>query len=235
MDSTSITNTVIKTIAYHLAYHSLPIADILSNVIKGVHELNFPSTKILCDSLLHKALSSVSSTPDFKPILIILDALDECGDSKAQKELASLTIDDLLTLPPVFRFLITTRPEKAITSLSNSSNPHLYESVYLDPKSEECRKDVLTFIEHEMGRLRKSGDILVEVDWPRDDNMVKLGDVADGLFIWASTAIKSIEEKDVEHLEDLIKNSKTLSKDLNYLYATVLRNAFSWRDRAVKE
>ena len=236
-DSTSITNTVIKTIAYHLASYNSVIAESFLKVIEEDHELSFPSSRILFDTLLYKTLSPVSNTPDFKSILVVLDALDECGDTNAQKQLANLIIDNLPTLPPVFRFLITSRPEKAVTSITPSSNPHLYQTVYLDPKSDYCRKDVLAFITHEMGRLKESGDIIIDDDWPWDEGMVKLGDAAGGLFIWASTAIKYIEDKDVDNfecLEDLIENSKFLSKNLYYLYATVLRNAFGWKDPETK-
>ena len=48
----------------------------------------------------------------------ILDALDECGDSDAQEELTNFIIGKLSNLPPIFRFLITSRPERGVASLS---------------------------------------------------------------------------------------------------------------------
>ena len=44
-DSMSITNTVIKTIAYHLACHISAIRESLLDVIKDDHELSFPDRK----------------------------------------------------------------------------------------------------------------------------------------------------------------------------------------------
>ena len=238
--STTITNMVIQTIAYNLSCYNSKIAELVYAQIGDFEETLFPSSETLFEKFLSGPLRSYMTAVNNEktPMLVVLDALDECGDSNAQRDLSDFIVSKLSGLPSNFRFLITSRPEKGVNSLSQSTSSHLCEHMCLDPKSDDCKRDILKFIKHEMGRLRESGDILVEVDWSWDDNMVKFGDVADGLFIWASAAIKYIEEKEVEqfeYLEDLIENSKTLSKDLNYLYATVLRNAFSWRDRAVKE
>ena len=116
-DSMSITNTVIKTIAYHLACHNSAIAELLSNVIKDDHELSFPSTNILFDRLLHDPLHSVSIPHERTPILIVLDALDECGSIHDQEELAYLLKDNIPTLPSDFRLIVTSRPEEGVTPL----------------------------------------------------------------------------------------------------------------------
>ena len=236
--STTITSMVLRTVAYKLAHRIPRIAELIYAEIGDDIESRFPSSEILFDKLLHKPLHSLMNTENTKvdaPILVVLDALDECGDSVVQEEITSFIIDKLLDLPPIFRFLITSRPEKGIASLSQSTNSDLLKQEYIDPGLGDCKRDVLLFIRHEMERLKKNEGFLVDDDWPWDENMVKLGDAAGGLFIWASTAIKYIEEKEVdqfESLKDLVKNSKTLSKNLHGLYATVLRNSFSWRDLA---
>jgi hypothetical protein len=48
------------------------------------------------------------------PVIIILDALDECGDPVSRKSLLSLLAQELTKLPPFFRFLITNRREADI-------------------------------------------------------------------------------------------------------------------------
>ena len=66
-------------------------------------------------------------------------------------------------------------------------------------------------------------------DWPWDDNMEKLGEAADGLFIWASTAVKIVFEgkiRRIARLNRLVNNARAL--DLNELYVTVLESSFEW-------
>ena len=103
----------------------LAIAESFLNAIKDAHELGFPSTKILFDKLLRDPLHSISMPHTFKPILVILDALDECGDSEAQEDLANLLKDKTWTLTPNLRFLVTSRPEEGITPLLPEVFPRL--------------------------------------------------------------------------------------------------------------
>lgn len=56
-----------------------------------------------------------------KPMVVIFDAFDECGDALSRKSLVHLLITNLPLLPHRFRFLITSRPE---LDLSNSFGSH---------------------------------------------------------------------------------------------------------------
>ena len=98
----SITNTIIKTIVYHLAFHSSAITESPLNVFNNHHELSFPSTRILFDRLLHDPLHSTSISRISRSVLVVLDALDECGSIFGQEELSDLLKDDIPTLHPNF-------------------------------------------------------------------------------------------------------------------------------------
>ena len=238
---TTITNMVIQTVAYRIAYHNPKIATFIYAEIGNDKEPQFPSSETLFERLLRDPIRSLMNTENTKlhdPILVILDALDECGDSDAQKELTDFIVDKLSGLPPIFRFLITSRPEKGVASLSQSTSPHLCVRECIDPKSDDCKRDVLEFIKHEMGMLKEKGEIIVEENWPWDENMGRLGDAAGGVFIWASTVIKYITSKKIDRFEclmDLIENSKILIKDLGGLYATVIKDSLDWDDETTKE
>ena len=163
---------------------------------------------------------------------------DECGDSDAQKELTDFIAGKLSGLPPILRLFITSRPEKGVSSLSQSTTPHLCVHGCIDPKLDDSKRDVVLFIKHEMGWLKEKGEIVVEENWPWDENMERLGDAADGVFIWASTVIKYITAKKLDRFEflvNLIENSKILIKDLSGLYATVMKDSLDWNDDITKE
>ena len=90
--------------------------------------------------------------------------------------------DKLSTLPTNYRFLITGRPEEDISSLSESSN---IRTVQLNSGID----DVRLFIDTELYKMKD-----VKRVSESDDLKRKLGEAADGLFIWASTAIRMIQQ-----------------------------------------
>ena len=60
--------------------------------------------------------------------------------------------------------------------------------------SENSKNEVTYYIRHELEKLRHERRIIVRGNWEWDENIDKLGCAAEGLFIWASTAIKFIGE-----------------------------------------
>ncbi|PAV14885.1 nucleotide-binding-oligomerization-domain like receptor [Pyrrhoderma noxium] len=239
-DSMSITNTVIKTIAYHLACHNSAIAELLSNVIKDDHELSFPSTNILFDRLLHDPLHSVSNSHESEPILVVLDALDECGSTHDQEKLAYLLKDNIPTLPSNFRFIVTSRPEEGVTPLLSyvSLQPRVCEHVKLNHLLDNNRKEVVYYVRHELERLRREKRIIVKGSWEWDENIDKLGDAAQGLFIWAATAINFVNGARAgrfDRLRRLVNDTRGIGMNLDMLYAAVLENCIDWEDDEMKE
>ncbi|PAV14874.1 WD40 domain containing protein [Pyrrhoderma noxium] len=240
MDSASITNTVIKTIAYHLACNSSDIAESLLEATKDLHELRFPSTETRFQKLLYKPLHSISISHISNPILVVLDALDECGDSEAQENLANILKYETRTLPSNIRFLVTSRPEEAIFPLISEAayHPRICKHVRLDHMSENSKKEVAYYIRHELEKLRSEKRIVVKGNWEWDENIDKLGCAAEGLFIWAFTAIKFIGEVKAgrfDRLRKLVNDTKGVGMNLDMLYATVLENCIDWKDDEMKE
>ena len=219
---------VIESIAYSLAVYSQPIAESLVKQMKGSGDLGPSNLKTKFDILIRDSLSSVA-TDIGSPILIVLDALDECGTPETRQSLINVLQHGLPSLPQNFRFLLTARPEHDILSFSLSS-PGIH-IIKLDHSSEENRRDVHTYIKHELGKLRSSNALVIPQNWSWDGGVQSLVDTADGLFIWAAIAIKFISGKKIgrfRHLKNLVENGRTLG--LNELYATILENAFEWDD-----
>ena len=113
--------SVIRTLAYKLALFDASIAAHVCTAIEGNKQiLDMPSIAQI-DSLLIKPLTmAANSIPG--PVVIVLDALDECGTPESRKNLMKVLRQALSTLPPKFRFSITDRPENDIQiSFSSSS------------------------------------------------------------------------------------------------------------------
>ena len=220
-------STVIRTVSYNLAVSYPPIAKSIEMCLQECGNLISATLKSEFDILLRKPLSSIS--PEIShPILIVLDAIDECGTPQSRRALMDVLQNDIPSLHSTLRFLITGRPVEDILSLTYSPN---VQSLCLDPQSDESIRDVSAYIKYELGRLRSSNMLKVPSNWPWNKSLRILSQAANGLFIWASTAVKHIQEgrlNRLNRLERLVNNPRLLN--LNDLYITVLRNALQWDD-----
>ena len=222
-------STVIRTISYNLAVSIPSIARLIDEEVKRGGELSSATLKSQFDILIRRPLSSIPSQISH-PILIVLDAIDECGTPQSRHSLMHTLRNGIPSLHPTFRFLITGRPEEDILSFTPS--PYV-QSLHLDPQSNESMQNVSVYIEYELERLRTSNMMRVPSDWSWNENLQTLSQAANGLFIWASTAIKFVQEEDLNRLgrlEELVSNARSL--DLNSLYITVLENALRWNEYA---
>jgi hypothetical protein len=104
---------VIRTIAYSLALFNSHIGEAISATIRRSHAIvNAPIRKQFKTLLLDPL---TSAEPHIQgPILIILDALDECGDAGLRAPLLSLLAEEFTKIPPLFRLLIMSRREPDI-------------------------------------------------------------------------------------------------------------------------
>ena len=113
---------VLQTIAYLLAEYSQPIAKSLSEQLKKSGNLDSSNLKVKFDILLQQPLSAVA-TEVGHPVLIVLDALDECGTPELRQSLLHVLRDCLPDLPANFRVLITSRPDEDIDTFGLPSLP----------------------------------------------------------------------------------------------------------------
>ncbi|PAV15833.1 WD40 domain containing protein [Pyrrhoderma noxium] len=222
----TVTNTVIRTIASNIACRNSQISHTIYSTLKMREELYFSSTDALFDELLFTPLkyNEMSQT-----IVIVLDALDECGSLDEQIQLARLFRDKFRILPSNIRFFVTSRPEHQIVSIL-SPMPSTGQSCYcvhekLDHKSESSRKDVTEYIRHSLEELRNCDLIKVGRDRPWEEIISKLGRAADGLFIRAAMAIEYIEEND--SLEELLNDTERINLDT--LYSTIFEGYLLWK------
>ena len=219
--------TVIRTIAHNLAVYNQNIAQCIEDALKDKGELISATLDTQFNTFLYIPLHQ--SHINSRPILIVLDALDECGMQNTRRALITLFRDKLSTLPTNYRFLITGRPEEDISSLSHSSN---FRIVRLN--DHDGTDDVHLYIDIELDKMRESRMIDVEDELEFDNVKRKLGETADGLFIWASTAIRIIEDAKRGRVSKLKELAKGGSLPLDDLYSVALRNALDWDDETKK-
>ncbi|KAL5513412.1 hypothetical protein ACEPAH_3811 [Sanghuangporus vaninii] len=211
---------VIRTIAYNLAErhplvgkHIIKVVGESMNIIGDTLEKQF--TKLLLEPLCKADIPNT--------IVIILDALDECGNAGSRQDLLHLLKTKFAQLPSKVRILITSRPEGDIMK-DFPTNSHI-NHVRLMHADDETN-DVALYIRKEMEE--EFGDRVQEVA----KEIQVLCQAADGLFIWASTAVKMVRGPidPQENLQQLVGNIRTLGEHGLYsLYASALKNSGIWQ------
>ena len=229
---------VIRELAYKLALFDDSIGSLIVehvNVDKDVSSalLGRQFEMLLLEPLGVVTTSSRISTALKKPVLIVVDALDECGTPSTRKELVRLLGSDFVKLPSIFRFLITSRPEPDIVD-AFSIHPNSIRDVELEYDSEASRDDVRSYLDHEIRQIL-GAKLPVETEWASDLGV--LARAAGGLFIWASTAIKFIETSvfPLSGLKRLVKESRRAANfGLDNLYTTILKGSGIFEDGSAK-
>ncbi|KAF9465839.1 hypothetical protein BDZ94DRAFT_1306882 [Collybia nuda] len=154
------------------------------------------------------------------PILIIIDALDECGDASSRKILLEMLATRMSTLPGNFKLLVTSHPEKDIVSaFENCSHICSKDMDNIEPK--ETQNDVFTYFQVHLKDHKSEFDKI----WP--DWCDQLAKKSEGLFQWASTACLFITDLFVMPIDQLnLVLGKFKSESLNELYSQIVTRAF---------
>ncbi|KAJ7353300.1 hypothetical protein DFH08DRAFT_856466 [Mycena albidolilacea] len=216
-------SAVIRTIAYQLASSNPLIRAAISKAINQDPKVTTATSRTQFEKLLLGPLNAAQIHLN-GPVIVILDALDECGDPESRRDLVSLLANEFYSLPPMFRFLITSRPDSDIAGdfkhRSRIIKMHLEISI---------TTDIRLYIRSRMDDIRKRHEL--EDGWPGEDVICTLTEYSDGLFIWASTATKFVDgHRPNQKLESLMMRNARLGFNLDQLFEVALRGSGSWDD-----
>jgi WD40 repeat protein len=224
--------TLIRTLAYRLAMFDVCFGVAISQVVEKNDNIAEMPLEFQFESLLSaNALKSVEWSGG--PILLIIDALDECGSEADRKVLMKVLSKGFSTLPSFLRIMVVSRQEQDIQRVLGSHS-HLCQYP-LDIDSVTNEDDVLEYIRHRLEEIRIKNGRLGD-HWPGDDKIRALANRAGGLFIWASTACLYIESyAPNRRLSELVDkqpevNSSGPFAQLDSLYETGLHSAGLWYD-----
>ncbi|KDQ54630.1 hypothetical protein JAAARDRAFT_696886, partial [Jaapia argillacea MUCL 33604] len=223
-DITERPETLFGTIARDLADSDPEFRSKLLGVVRGSRSL------IQTTSVLRQFRSFIlEPTKDLRmvgPVVIVIDALDECKDYKGILDILATQLD---TLPQNLRIVVTARAEYAICSKFEKSlytrHQHMEE---IPPRS--TSEDILSFVD---SQLLNDTDVVesLERQWPKGQWRTELVSKADQLFQWAATACRFIQQDgigtDPARRFEIITSGGSV---LNHLYLEVLLHSFPWLD-----
>lgn len=189
-------------------------------------------SKVLQDQwkeLILEPLSKLEASPVPIQLVIVIDALDECDRDDIGRVLQLLANVRIMHTVR-FRVLITSRPEIPIRlGLSKVVNSKHQDFVLHDISQSIVDHDIFTFLKYELEAIRQR--YTFGEDWPGEHDTRRLVRRAAGLFVWAATACRFIDEGELfapDRLSYILQGEGSATepeRGLNNIYIKVLENS----------
>ncbi|KAL2850538.1 hypothetical protein BJX68DRAFT_255215 [Aspergillus pseudodeflectus] len=207
---------LLTTIVHQLMYHLPGIIPQVKEEIEKEADIptNLPDQ---FNRLFLEPLKTLASS-SYKPIVIVIDALDECAGQNDVHRLISL-LPQVQTIKTVrVKIFLTSRPEHPIQPGFRSITTGVHDEFVLhDIEPNVVQEDILIYLEHRFSTIRN--DHSLPSDWPGDQHLKTLATIACPLFISAATFCRFIgsmqfdaEERLVEFLQDQTKYSSKMGR-----------------------
>ncbi|KAF7350149.1 WD40 repeat-like protein [Mycena venus] len=218
-------STMVRSVSADLCRHPLFLDALAADLEPRMIDFSTASIKDQFRRLVEKPLQSVvNDLKDGNSLVVIVDALDECGgltrfrSQDRQDVLAA--IERWSRLSPSLRLIVTSRDE---TPISEVLGP-ISESLELRLSSRQAAKDIEVFLDLELKRI---GRAYCLPDWPTQDDIHALAVKAKGLFVWAATLVKFVDQpRPQDVLQLILQDEMTLEGDITNLYNLILEISF---------
>lgn len=168
------------------------------------------------DALLLGPLKFPRNTP--APILIIIDALDECGSTNTAVAFVKLLKRNLLAFPDNVKFLLTSRPELPLTK---ELDPVEWPKESLD--ADHVYPDIDLYLTHGFSEIRQKESLPEE--WPSRADVANLVRMSQGLFQWARTILKYVDDGLPQRRLKEVLESPEQWGEVDALYTQILSSA----------
>ncbi|KAF5312189.1 hypothetical protein D9619_002448 [Psilocybe cf. subviscida] len=194
-DSTrNFAQPLVATLVYQLRCFYPALDERLADCLTATPLICGASTEDQFIQLISEPIQTVLRPPlIWRPIILIIDGLDECNDMRKQEEIVvalhALVKDE--TSP--FRVLVASRAEHHLVMAFNKLGASV-ESLFLDNEyrpQDDIRRFVFAKFD-EIKRVHSLAHTLGE-HWPAQADIDKITDKSSGQFIYAATAMRFIQ------------------------------------------
>ncbi|OCK81525.1 WD40 repeat-like protein [Lepidopterella palustris CBS 459.81] len=213
----------VSTVAFQLAKKRLALEHGICRAIAKNREIVTQSLSeqwkvLVLGPLMIAEVDSLQS-----PLLLVIDALDECENEEDVQNILGLLAAVNTPMSIKLRVLVTSRPETPIRRGFFDMTRVLYRDLVLHKvPRKSVDHDISIYIRRELRHIRLSEPII--------SLLIKK---AGGLFIWAATAcrfIKDGERVTAERISLILEDSprgKNPEKELDKIYSRILSNSVS--------
>ncbi|PGH05022.1 hypothetical protein AJ79_06909 [Helicocarpus griseus UAMH5409] len=188
--------------------------------------------------LILQPLSRLEADFPYKPLTIVVDALDECeGDNDVRSIVQLFSEARSLRIP--LRILMTSRPEVSVRHGFHNISAEHRNLILHNIMPSIVDNDIAIYLKHTLENIRQEHGLAA--DWPGERAIRHLVEKAGGLFIWAATACrfinkgKSFATKRLSLILEGEISATEPEKQLNTVYLKVLQDSAGDYDEQEKE
>ncbi|KAF9471115.1 hypothetical protein BDN70DRAFT_998720, partial [Pholiota conissans] len=189
---------LINTLIYQLTVSIPEIRELVGKALERNPALVSMSLKAQTRSLLIEPLREVDvEAVKQRPLFLIVDGLDECGDAQSQEYILEVLGEAMEELSLPFFFLIASRPEQHIREAFNEDLlASLTQTLVLDD-TYKPDADIRIFLDSKFQDIKKKHPSRARfpVPWPTEKDMGRLVGKSSGQFIYAATVMKYLESR----------------------------------------
>ncbi|KAG9013217.1 hypothetical protein FRB94_003287 [Tulasnella sp. JGI-2019a] len=168
-------------------------------------------------------------TPPSKPLLIVLDAIDECQKQGAKELLRSL-LSEVPKVPLSLKIFMTSRPEPHLRSIFNHAG-NLHKLILHDIEASIVKNDIRLYLKTSFAGIPGRLDLPIGRGWARLDEIEALVERSETLFIVAVTFARFAGDYEAKNprqqLDLLLERSESSFTGPNHtvdeLYLQILR------------
>jgi len=205
---------ILPTLIYQLAKTSLPFRSI---VIKRLQENQHTTPQSMENTLFLEFIRSTPCHSNHVPLVVVIDALDECGDTQSRAAILKVLIE-AAALAPWLKVIITSRPEADINrSLGTAAKYDL-------GSDQKTTADLRAFAQFQFDLVAQTWGL--PTPWPAESLLTRAILRANGLFIFIKTLVLALEkcEDPEESLKDALEGSASAgSESLYKLYSSIVK------------
>jgi len=204
---------ILPTLIYQLAKTSPPFRSI---VTKHLHNDQHLTPQSMQDTLFLEFIRSIPCHSNQVPLVVVIDAFDECGDTQSRAAILKVLIE-AATLASWLKVIITSRPEvDIIRSLGSAAKYDL-------GTDHEASADLRTFAQRQLNLVASRWNL--PTAWPGESLLNRVILRANGLFIFIKTLVLALKKcKDPEEcLIGALQGSGAGSESLFSLYSSIVK------------
>lgn len=222
-----------STIAADLGAKVPAIATEISNTIRQDPAIYHKAAKIQFTELLLRPLSKFSTPSEkYQPLVLILDALDECSPPDVET-LVGILSEISFEKVPALKIFITCRPDRQAREELQILRQHCEQFTLDQVPTEMIKHDITIFFEDQLAKIRNKfnmsadSSMQLHATWPQDAAVRQLIDMATPLFIVASTVCLFLAHRQFgppdRQLAKILKDpNRFQATKLDFVYNTVL-------------
>ena len=221
------------SIAVQLAKKSPSLQQHICDAIRENSDIAGQSLSDQWRQLVLRPLSKLASDSGLSLYILVVDALDECDNENDIRIILQLLAEARALKTVQLRILLTSRPEIPIRygfyQIPEAEHRDFVLHNILSPIIDH---DIFIFLGYNLQIIGQ--ERFADASWPGEEVVERLVQKASGLFIWAATACRFIQEgkRFAKRRLNMIleSNSNTITapeKHLNDIYITVLKHSMS--------